>query len=300
MTILTILTIVTGDREDCDDREVSGPLLARRVLTSEGVVLSVAHAKQRSVLSPSEFDSIELGVLRHVGVLFVKTLSSYLNARVVSGASRLGQVSLPRCAPPLHASVVVFTTQASRLQALEAAVKQAATPGDLPREACLALRSLLVRRCSIGAINISGEITARSSASLADVSDAVQSPLPLPELPSPPRSSIEIDGDEAASQRQGHRLALTLGTLRRLPVFDTLSQRRCVALTSHGVICAPADGSDRWQRSSSWDMELEPVLGDELLRLQDEEEVALLREPRRLQTHGCRTTPSRQLQNSFH
>jgi hypothetical protein len=120
------------------------------------------------------------------------------------------------------------------------------------------LRSLLVRRCSIGAADVSGEIAVDES--------------PLSKMP-----SNETDGDAAGSPQQGRRLALTLGTLRRLPVFDTLSQRRCVALTSHGVICAPADGDDCWQRSSSWDTELEPVLGDELLRLQDDEEVALLR-----------------------
>ena len=127
--------------------------------------------------------------------------------------------------------------------ALEAAVPASAAH-ELPRADCLALRALVLGWCMPGS----------ADAAAADADD---------------------DGEPALTRRDSSR-HLSRGVLRRLPIFDTLGQRQCVRLAGTSAIAAGRDG---WQPTSSWDTTLAAVapLSDELLRLEDDDERALLR-----------------------
>ena len=223
------------------------------VLTSNGEVVSITHARKHHVLRARAFadDDAARGAVARFGVAFATHASTYLDKRVCGGPERLGL-------------------------ALESALSEqaASSPAEdaTPLADCLALRTVILAWCVQPSEGSVAETDAYVQIDLSDdgessPSDRTASP---PNRKHAPRAAI----------RDSTRVPLPSAVVRKLPVFMTICGDRCVPLrTSHAAAAAVigTPGTTAYQDSTPLDDALKPSLGGLLLSYTTDEERTLLR-----------------------
>ena len=255
------------------------------VPTADGTVLSIGRARARHVLRASSFadDAGARAAMRRFGVAFAALDSGFVSRRVCAGPERLGL-------------------------ALEAAYAERAGESGADAESssylsdCLALRGAILAFC-VPEHLIDGAGAAPSVAAadeyMTDLEIFEETSGETSPVASPPRGNAGLkqgglkqggrSGDGKGVSGDGEPkpklVQLSSAVVRRLPVFMTLSGRRCVALgrvhtgSASAVLGAPADAGQAqpYQPNASLDDDLRDSLGDDLLSYAEAEERTLLR-----------------------